>query len=177
MGYAEIWKILDDLLIEFRKRGETVPPNVIEDLRSAKTIIQVLKADPTHEENIPSIEMYLGNVESYLISEADQKFGPEFALDWMQKLREARKTARIGAEEEAWEPSSKFVPGIPRHRKWLRVQVTTDTPKNEIERMAEESGLSTKMQTDGYMLIYGDEDKLKLFIQKTGEKLRMKRER
>jgi len=175
MGYAEVWKILDELIIEFRKRGETIPPNVIEDLRSAKTMIQVLKADPTRAENIPSIEMYLGNVESYLIFTAHQKFGAEFAESWMEKLREARKTIRIGEEEKLWEPSSKFVPGVPRDQKWLRIQVSAETPKNEIKKLAEEFELLTRMQTNGYMLIYGDGEKLKLFVQKTGEKLRRRK--
>jgi len=175
MGYGEIWKILDDLIIEFRKRGETIPPNVMEDLRAAKTMIQVLKADPSRAENIPSIEMYLSNVESYLIFTAHQKFGAEFAQGWMEKLREARKTVHVGEEEKAWEPASKFVPGLPRHKKWVRVQVSDETPKNEIKQLAAECGLSTRMQTDGYMLVYGEDEKLKLFVQKTGEKLRSRK--
>ena len=89
MGHEEVWKILDSLIVEFRRRGETIPINVIEDLRSAKTLMQVLRADTKHVENVPSIEMYLGNVESYLIFTAHQKFGAEFAESWMKKLREA----------------------------------------------------------------------------------------
>jgi len=175
MGYGEVWKILDELVIEFRQRGETIPPNVIEDLRAAKTMIQVLKADPTRAENIPSIEMYLSNVESYLIFTAHQKFGAEFAEKWLEKLREARKTIHVGEEEKAWEPASKFVPGLPRGRKWVRVQVSAETPRSEIKRLAAECGLSTRMQTDGYMLVYGEDEKLKLFVQKTGEKLRSRK--
>jgi len=176
MGYGEIWKILDELIIEFRKRGETIPLEVIEDLRAAKTMIQVLKADPTRAEHIPSIEKYLGNVESYLIFTGDQRFGAEFAESWMTKLREARKTIHIGEEEKTWEPSSKFIPGVPRDQKWLRVQVSAETPENEIKRLAAEFGLSTKIQTDGFVLVYGDGEKLKLFIQKTGEKFRAKKQ-
>jgi hypothetical protein len=177
LGYSELWKLLDDLIVEFRKRGEALPPEVIEDLRAAKTIIEVLKADPTHVENIPSIEMYLGNVESYLILMAHRKFGAQFADSWVDKLRETRKTIRVGAEEKALQPSSKFVSGVPRDQKWLRVQITSETPENEIRRLASESELSTKTQRDGYMLVYGDNEKLKMFIHKTGEKLRREKER
>jgi len=63
MDHEEVWKVLNDLIIEFRKKGETVPPEVMADLRAAKTLIHVLKADPTKKENVPTIEMYLGNVE------------------------------------------------------------------------------------------------------------------
>jgi hypothetical protein len=172
MGYVEIWKILDELIMEFRKRNEPVPTNIIEDLRAAKTMIHVLKADPKRMEHIPSIEMYLGNVESYLIFVGDQKFGAEFANRWMEKLREAKKTVRIGEKEPVWESTSKFVPGAPKGQRWLRVQVSTETPEDEIKRLAEELGLSTKARVDGCVLVYGDDEQLKRFVQKTGEKLR-----
>lgn len=175
MGYGEVWKILDDLVIEFRKRGENVPPNVIEDLRAAKTMIQVWKADRTRTENIPSIELYMGNVESYLIFKGNEKFGVDFADKWLQKLREARKTARQGETEEALEPASKFVVGLPRGQRWVRVQVSDETPESEIKKLATQSGLSTKTQTDGYILVYGEDDELKAFVQKIGGKFRSKK--
>ncbi|HKZ93038.1 MAG TPA: DUF2096 family protein [Candidatus Bathyarchaeia archaeon] len=176
MRYDNIWKTLDSLIVEFRKRGETIPANVIEDLRAAKTLIQVLKADPTHQENVPSIELYLGNVESYLIFEAHQRISAEFAELWLQKLREARKATHIG-EEEPFEPSSKFVSGAPKDQKWLRVQVSNETPKSEIKKIAAECGVSTKIQPDGYILVYGDENMIKSFIQKTAEKLQRRKAR
>lgn len=172
MGYVEIWKIMDEMVMEFRKRNEPVPTNVIEDLRAAKTMIQVLNADPKRTEHVPSIEMYLGNVESYLIFVGDQKFGSQFADHWMERLREAKKTIKIGEKEPFLESTSKFVPGVPKGRKWLRVQVSADTSENEIKRLAEELGLSTEARADGYVLVYGDDEQLKRFIQKTGEKLR-----
>jgi len=167
MGHDEVWKALADLITEFRKRGESIPSHVMEDLRAAKTMIQVLRADPSHIENVPSIELYLGNVESYLIFEAQKKFGSPFAEEWMQKIREARETK---AEREEPEPSSKFVPGLPRAQKWVRLQVSKETPEKEIRKLAEENGLSFRMQKDSYMLVYGNEEKLKLFVKKAAEK-------
>jgi len=168
MGHDEVWKTLADLITEFRRRGESIPPDVMEDLRAAKTMIGVFRADQSHVENVPSIEMYLGNVESYLIFEGQKKFGSEFMEEWMQKIREARETKAV---EEKPEPSSKFVPGLPRGQKWVRVQVSKETPEKEIKRLAEEVGLSFKVQRDGYMLIYGDDEKLKLFVKRAAEKL------
>jgi hypothetical protein len=176
MGYEEIWKVLEDLVIEFRRKHEDVPTQVIEDLRAAKTMIQVLRADPTRTENIPSIEMFLGNVESYLVFTGQQKFGIEFEKRWMDKLREARKTLQKETEESILEPRSKFIPGIPRGKKWVRVQVSDDTPRSNIEALAGQLGLLTKTQEDDYVLIYGEEDKLKLFLQKVGEKLQRRNE-
>jgi len=168
MGHDEVWKTLADLITEFRRRGESIPSDVMEDLRAAKTMIEVLRADQSRVENIPSIELYLGNVESYLIFEAQKKFGSEFVDEWMQKIKEARLAK---AAEEGAKPSSKFVPGLPRGQKWVRVQVSKETPEKEIKKLAEEIGLSSKVQTNGYMLVYGEDEKLKLFVKKTAEKL------
>jgi hypothetical protein len=167
MRHDEIWKTLADLITEFRRKGESIPSDVMEDLRAAKTMIQVLKADPTRIENVPSIEMYLGNVESYLIFEAQKKFGSEFVEEWLQKIKEAREIKAVGEKPES---SSKFVPGLPRGQKWMRVQVSKETPEKGIRRLAEETGLSFKVQKDGYILVYGDFEKLKLFVKKTAEK-------
>jgi len=174
MGHDEVWKTLADLITEFRRRGESVPSNVMEDLRAAKTMIQVLRADPTRTENVPSIELYLANVESHLIFEAQKKFGSEFAEEWMKKIKEARETKAAGEKPE---PSSKFVPGLPRGQKWVRVQVSKETPEKEIKKLAEETGLSFKVQRDGYVLVYGEDERLKLFVKQAGEKLRRKKAR
>jgi len=168
MGYDEVWKTLADLITEFRRKGESIPSNVMEDLRAAKTMIQVLRADLSHVENIPSIEMYLGNVESYLMFEAQKKFGSKFVEEWLLKIKEARQEK---APEEYVKPSSKFVPGLPRGQKWVRVQISKETPEKEIKKLAEETGLYFKVQTNGYMLVYGEDEKLKLFVKKAAEKL------
>jgi len=169
MDYEEIWKTLADLITEFRKRGETIPPNVMEDLRAAKTMIQVFKADLSHVENVPSIESYLGNVESYLIFTGQKKFGSEFVEEWMQRLREAREKK---PEEGVTKAASRFVPGLPRGKRWLRVETSKDIPKKEIEKLAEECGLSCKAQKGGYVLVYGEGEEIKFFVKKMSDKLR-----
>jgi len=166
MGYAEAWKVLADLIVEFRKKGETIPANVMNDLRSAKTMIQVFKADPTHVENIPQIETYLESVESYLFLVAEEEYGAKFVKEWMEKLSQARKKA-----EETKETVSKFVPGLPRGKHWVRVQISEDTPRKEIERLANKENLSYKMQKNGYMLVYGNTESIKSFVKTLAEKL------
>jgi len=167
MGYSEAWKVLADLVVEFRKRGETIPANVMTDLRSAKTMIQVFKADPTHVENIPQIEAYLESVESYLFLAAEEKYGARFVEEWMEKLSQARRKV-----EETRETVSKFVPGLPRGKHWVRVQISKDTPQKEIERLAKEKNLSCKMQKNGYMLVYGNIKSIKSFVKTVAEKFR-----
>jgi len=69
------------------------------------------------------------------------------------------------------------VPGLPRGQKWVRVQVSKETPEKEIKKLAEETGLSFKVQRDGYVLVYGEDERLKLFVKQAGEKLSGKKAR
>lgn len=170
MGYEKVWKVLDSLIIELRKRGEDVPPNIIDDLRSAKTLMQVLKADPSHVENVPKIEALLESVESYIMLVAQDKFEAEVYEEWMRKLNDARREAY--EEEIETEPSSRFVPGVPKDAFWMRVRVSEDLPRKTVEDLARKSELSYKFQEDGYMLVYGDKEKMKFFIKEITEKYR-----
>ena len=170
MGYEEIWTVLADLVAKLKEKSEMIPVDVLKDLRSAKTMIRIFKADSTHIENIPRIETYLENVEFCLISTAQERFGTEYAEQWMKKLDEARK--RVPEREET---AHRFVPGIPRGKRWIRVQVSENTPQKDIEPLAEENGLSFKMQDDGYMLVYGKNKNVKSFVKKLAEKVRSPR--
>ena len=172
MGYGEAWKVLADLITELRRKGETIPPHIMNDLRSAKTMIQILKADPTHIENLPRIETYMENVESYLVFTVQEKFGSDYVEQWIKKVDNARR-----AHEEEEEATSRFVPGLPRGKHWVRVQVSESMSKNDVKTLAKENKLTSKMQKNGYMLVYGDVEKVKLFVKKMAEKLQAERKR
>jgi hypothetical protein len=62
MSYEEKWKVLADLLVEVQEKGKKNPAEILNDLRSAKTMIQILKANPTNIESLSRIETYLRNV-------------------------------------------------------------------------------------------------------------------
>jgi len=88
---------------------------------------------------------------------------------WMKKLEEARK--------KTWEKGEvktplKFVSGLPRGKDWVRIQISEETPRKDVENMAKENKLSYKMQKNGYMLVYGDGEKVKLFVKKVAERFR-----
>ena len=161
--YEEVWKVLADLITDLRVRNEPIPSDVMNDLRSAKTMIQILKADPTHIENIPRIEAYLGNVESHLIFLAQDKFGSEYVEQWMKRLEEARSKTYEEGEEKA---APRFVPGLPRGERWVRVQVSEETPRGDVERLARESKLSYKMMDSNWVLVWGDLEGLRNFVRR-----------
>jgi hypothetical protein len=173
MSYEENWKSLADLLTELRKKGEKIPTNIMNDLRSAKTMIQILKADPTHIENIPRIETYLRSVEFYATFTAQEKLGTEFVERWLRKLEKAK---RIKIEEKE-EETPRFVPGLPRDKNWVRIQISEGTPKEDVERLVRENKLSFKIQKNGYMLVYGNGESIKSFVKKMAEKFHGTRKR
>jgi hypothetical protein len=167
MSYEEKWKILADLLTELQERGEKIPAEVINDLRSAKTMIQVLKADPTHTENISRIDTYMRSVESYAIFAAE-KLGTETVEEWLKKLKDT-KTVKKKEDRAA---GSRFSLGVPRDKSWMRIKISDDTPLEDVKNLMKESSLSYKMQENGYILVYGNEKNIKSFVRRMAEQFR-----
>ncbi|MEM3730607.1 MAG: DUF2096 family protein [Candidatus Bathyarchaeia archaeon] len=155
------WKILEQMITEFRKKGIAVPPGIISDLRSAKTLINVLKADPSRVETGEKIDELLMKVESYLIFEGQKFFGGVYMEEWLKRLDEAGKRPN---EEEIEE--SRFITGISREHRWVRIKPTTDLSIDMLKRLAEESNLAYNMQNDGSILVYGKDEHIKMFIKK-----------
>jgi hypothetical protein len=57
MGHTMVaWKILEELLIELRKKGIQVPVNVFEDLRAARSMIFFIIAPPLFSSFHPSVQ-------------------------------------------------------------------------------------------------------------------------
>lgn len=167
MSYEEKWKILADFLIELQERGKKTPAEIMDDLRSANTIIQILKAGPTHTESISRIETYLRIVESYAIFTAE-KMETETVEEWLKKLEDPIKVEK----KEKREAVSRFILGIPRDKNWVRIQISEDIPREDMEKLVEESDLSYKMQKNGYMLVYGNGENIKIFVKKLAEQFR-----
>jgi len=167
MSYEERWKILADLLTELQEMGKKTPADVMNDLRSAKTMIQVLKADQTHTETISRIDTYLRNVESYAISTAE-KLEKKIAEDWLKKL-EDQKRAKTAEKPEA---TSRFIPGVPRDKNWVRIQMLEDIPQENLKKLVKENGLSYKTQKNGYITVYGNGESVKKFVKMMAEQFR-----
>lgn len=173
MSYEGRWKVLADMITWLRSKGTPIPQNVLKDLRSAKTMIQVLKVDPTHTENIQKIEEYLLSVESKLILIAQEQFGKKFAEEWIKKLQEPGEK---GNEEERGKLEvSIFIPRLPKGEHWVRVHVSEDISQEDIEKSAKRNKLSHKTQKDGIILVYGDKKRVKSFVKEMTKKQRKTR--
>ncbi|MDH5482768.1 MAG: DUF2096 family protein [Candidatus Bathyarchaeota archaeon] len=165
MRYSAVWKTLEEMIADFRRRGITIPAEVMNNLKSAKTMITILKADTSRGETIQKIEEHLGSVESYLISEGQKKLGTEYVDKWLKRLDEASRKPFDEEKEER-----RFVPGIPREHKWIRVKPSTELPPEKLKALAKKSKLSCKVQNDGYLLVYGEDERIKEFVRKMATK-------
>lgn len=167
MSYKKKWKVLADLLAKLQESGEKIPADVINDLRSAKTMIQVLKADPTRAENVSRVDKYLRTVEAYAILTMEKQ-GKEDVEEWLKKLKEPKR----GENNETKETDSRFVTSVPRNKNWMRIQISEDRPVEEIKKFVKENGLSYRTQENGYMLVYGNGENIKSFVKKLAEQFR-----
>ena len=161
MSHTATWKVLEDLMIELRKKGVTIPPEVLTDLKSAKLMIKISEQEGSRGEASQKVEEYLGTVESYLITEAQKVLSPEIIDRWLVRLEEANAET---CEEQAEENT--FITGVPRDQKWVRVEPVGNLPTERIQQFAKESNLSVNPQKDGRLVVYGQPECIKEFLKK-----------
>jgi hypothetical protein len=166
MGYLETWKILEDIILDFRRKGLLVPVPVMTDLKSAKTMITLMGAETDKAEMSMSAEQYLRNVESYLINEAQKHFPSEIIDAWLRKLDSATLETCSCVSEAAAAGESRFVPGVPRDKKWVRVTPIASLPAERLKQLAEETNLSIKTEQDGHLIVFGKPEDIQAFIKK-----------
>lgn len=167
MGYSETWKILEEIIIEFRKKGMNIPAIVMTDLKSAKTMIKLMDAETGKGDMAPQTEQYLRNVESYLITEAQKHFPSDRIDAWLRRLDAASMETCVSCVKgEVNEKESRFVPGLPRDQKWVRVTPIASLSAETLRRFAEESNLSLKAEPDGHLIAYGKPEDIRDFIKK-----------
>ena len=161
MSNTAAWKVLEDLMIELRKKGVNIPPEVINDLRSAKLMIKISETEGSRGEASQKVEEYLGSVESYLITEGQKALSPETVDHWLRRLEEA--SVEI-CEEQVEE--NVFITGVPRDQKWVRVEPVGNLLTERIQQIAKESNLSVNPQKDGRLVVYGQPECIKEFLKK-----------
>jgi len=173
MSYEAVWKVLEEIIIELRKKGLETPPNVMNDLKSAKILMKVLEASESDRGEIaPKIEHYLGSVESYLVTEAQKIFSPALIDAWLRRIETAScdmyQTCNVESAKTA-KAEAKFVTGVPRDQKWIRVDPLDNLPGEKLKQIAEETKLSFREEKDGHLIIHGNAENIKKFVKKMTE--------
>ncbi len=168
MGYTSVWKILEEIVIEFRKKGVPVPEKVMANLRLARTMIGLVNTSDRDRGEIASkLELCLSDLESYLITEAQKSFDRKCVDEWLQRLNEA--TCDVCPDASQIEQEPRFVSGVPRDQKWIRVKPIASLPLAKLKELTEETGLSFRSAKDDYLIVYGKADNIKEFVRKMTE--------
>src|SRR3989339_1650298 len=138
------WKLLENMMIELKKKGVSIPPNILEDLRAAKSMIKLSCMEGKGSgDAIQKAEELTANVEAYLVTEAQKILGSEKVDLWLRQLEEAN--AEICEETTS---ENKFVTGVPRDQKWVRVEAVNNLSIERIQQIAYDLGLKIKLQKD-----------------------------
>jgi hypothetical protein len=169
LGYSETWKILEGIIIEFRKKGLPVPEHVMNDLKSAKTMIKLMDSGDGRGEIGPKVEQYLASLEAYLVTEAQKTFLPERIDEWLRRLEASSCDVCSGQPKRATEEEFRFIPGLPRDQKWVRVKPIASLPQEKLKQLAKESDLSFKTEKDGHLIVYGKTEGIREFVKKMTE--------
>jgi hypothetical protein len=131
------------------------------DLKSAKLMINISQAEGSTGEVTQKVEEYLANVEGYLITEAQKTFGSERVDEWLRRLE-----AAICEVCEVKEEEDKFILGVPRDQKWIRVEPIQSLRPERLKQLAQELNLTVKPQKDGRLVVYGQPEDIKEFLKK-----------
>jgi hypothetical protein len=169
LNYDYIWKTLDELLIELRKKGVSVPQEVVDDLKSARTLISIYKADSASSDAATQIEEYVRRVESYVLYLAEADLGNEYAEDCLKRIGEAWAMVRL---ERSMPQSSKFISGVPRGVYWIRLKTKDTINRGELEELVSSLELTLKQQEDDYVLISGKQETIKVLLKRVAENIR-----
>ena len=166
MGYEAVWKILEEIVIELRKKGLATPQRVMNDLKSAKIYMKIMDASEKDlGETAPKIEQYLGSVEAYLITEAQKIFAPKKIDDWLRRLDETSFEPKETKKKE----EAKFITGVPRDQKWIRVEPLASLSVEKLKELAKKQQLSSRLQKDGRLLVFGKAEDIRDFVKKITE--------
>jgi hypothetical protein len=155
------WKLLEDMMLELKKSGRAIPAKVVEDLRAAKSMIKLSSLEGSGDA-LQKAEELLAGVEAYLVNEGQKAFGEEKVDGWLRRLEEANvKTCGEPAAEQ-----DKFVMGVPRDQKWVRIEPIGDWTAEKIGQLAKGQSLQVKPQEDGKLVVYGQPERLRAFLKK-----------
>jgi hypothetical protein len=81
----------------------------------------------------------------------------------LKRLAEARNKEVQLSEE------TKFISGIPRNQKWIRVKPISELPLKLLKKIAKENNLLMCSNVDGKFIIYGKAENIKGYVKKITE--------
>jgi hypothetical protein len=170
MNYEYVWKVLEQLILDLRRQGVTVPDELVDDLKSAQTYINIAKTDSTVLDIVTEIELYLEKVESNLIYLAEIDVSATYATECLKRISDAR----MKGLREIPPAKSSFVAGVPREDHWVRLRIKDLISDIEFNPLINQFQLTVKPQENGYLLIHGKQEDVKAFMKAVTQKVSKK---
>jgi len=155
------WKLLEDMMLELKVAGISVPAKTIEELRTAKSMLK-LGCMPQGGDAVQKAEELLANVEAYVATEGQRVFGEAKVDEWLRRLEEAN--LEVCAEPHTSE-IGELVTGVPRELKWIRIVATGHLSAEKVGTLAAEYNMQVKAQDDGKLVVCGSAENLKAFVK------------
>jgi hypothetical protein len=159
VGYLDAWKIVEKMIVGLKGKGILIPSDTMAELQSAKTLIHISRAGTDQADIGLEIDKCFFNVESFIMSKGQMAFGLEYVEEWFTRLDQSKKAP----EETKEEPS--LLPNIPRGTKWIRINPST-LSVDESKKFIDELHLSCIVQNEGFLLVHGEDARLRELLRK-----------
>jgi hypothetical protein len=162
MGHLEVWKVIEEMITDLRRKGIVVPLEAVTELRCAKTLIHVLEADPNQTDISQEIDKCLFGLECNMMSKG-QVLGAEYLEKWTERFEKAKGTLgeTKGESTLLWD--------IPRCSKWVRIN-SSALSFEETSKFADELHLTCIPQDEGVMLVQGEDEQLRELVKRMAGK-------
>ena len=154
-----------------RSKGKEMRPEVVEDLKSAKTLMTIQRVDPSSP-IVEDVEDYLRKVEAALLTHAENDFGKEYSDHWFQRIQEAKAKGL----QETVRTRVGLVTGIPKDKQWIRVRVTELIDMAELKSMTNSLGLSFREEANDTAIVFGQPESVKAFLRELTARVKKNRE-
>ena len=152
-----------------RSKGKEIPPEVVEDLKSAKTLMTIQRVDASSL-IMDDVEDYLRRTEAALLPNAENDFGKEYSNHWLQRIQEAKAKGLT----ETVRTQVGLVTGIPRDKEWVRVRVTELIDMAELKSMTNSLGLSFREEANDTAIVFGQPENVKAFLRELTARVKKK---
>jgi hypothetical protein len=169
LNYEHLWKELEALVIDMRSKGKEISPEVVEDLKSAKTLMTIQRVDPSSPIT-GDVEDYLGRVEAALLPYAENDFEKEYSEHWLQRIQEAKAKGL----QETVRTQVGLVTGIPKDKQWIRVRVAELIDMAELKSMTDSLGLSFREEANDAVIVFGQPESVKAFLRELTARVKKK---
>lgn len=166
MNYENVCKKLDELMVELMQKGITIPQQLIDDLKSGRTLASVYNNEPANLDMEMQATPYLQKAEYNLLFLAESEVGKEYADEWQNKINRA-----YAGEGRKGPYISRFVSGIPKGEYWIRIKASELTIDDELSKLLDQLHISVRPENDGYLLVYGRKEDISLFLKEVRRKV------